>query len=80
MLHLTRRKGAGIDDVGSFLFDLLVGLGERRTGKGHETGPGGFQDTEGSNHLHEGVDTVWLCGAFGELVWFSQYERCRMNR
>lgn len=42
MLHLTRRKSAGIDNVGSFLLDLLVGLRERRTGKGHETGPGGF--------------------------------------
>ena len=61
--ELTGGKGAGVDDVGSVLFDLLAGLEERRAGKGHETGTGGLQDTEGADELHEGVDTGGLGGA-----------------
>lgn len=57
---LARGKGAGIDDVGSILLNLLADLTERRTGKGHQTSPGGLKDTEGTNQLEERVDTVGL--------------------
>ena len=67
MLRLTRRKGASIDNVGSLLLDLLVGLGERRTRQGHQAGPGGLKDTKGGNELHERVDTVRLGGAIVKL-------------
>ena len=73
MLRLTRRKGAGIDNVGGLLFSFLVRLIERRTGKGHQTGSGGFEDTKGCDQLHKGVDTVWLSGTIDELVIQSLY-------
>lgn len=67
MLGLTRRKGAGIDNVGGLLFSFLVRLVERRTGKGHQTGSGGFEDTEGCDELHKGVDTIWLSGTIDQV-------------
>ena len=59
---LARRQGAGIDDISGILLDLLALLGQRRTGKGHETGTGGLQDTEGTDQLQERIDTAGLGG------------------
>jgi hypothetical protein len=61
---LTRGQGAGIDNVGSILLDLLVGLTQRRARKGHQTSPGGLENTEGTDQLEERVDT----GRLGRAV------------
>lgn len=61
--RLTRGEGAGIDNVGGILLNLLGGLGQRGTGQSHETGTGGLEDAEGTDQLEEGVDTVGLSGA-----------------
>lgn len=63
MTGLARGEGAGVDHVGGFLLELLGRFGQRGTRKGHETGAGGFQDTEGVDELHEGVDTGGFRGA-----------------
>ena len=62
---LARGQGAGINNVGSILLDVLVGLTQRRTGKGHQTSPGGLKDTEGTDQLEERVDTGRLGRAIG---------------
>lgn len=59
---LTRGKLARVDNVCGFLLDLLVGLIERGTRKGHETSPSGFEDTKGADQFQERVDTGWLGG------------------
>lgn len=75
MLFLTRRKSASIDNIGSLLLDIFIGLGKRRTGQGHQAGPGGLKDTERCDELHEGVDTVRLGRAIVKLWKISTEER-----
>lgn len=52
-MRLAGRQGAGIDNVGGVLLELLSVLGERGAGKSHETGTGGLEDTEGTDQLEE---------------------------
>jgi hypothetical protein len=61
--YLARGQGAGIDNVGGILLELLSLLGQRGTGQSHETGAGGLKNTEGTDELEEGVDAVRLGGA-----------------
>jgi len=65
--RLTRRQGAGIDDISGILLDILGRLGQRRTGQSHETGTGGLEDTERTDQLEERVDTAGLGGAVCEV-------------
>jgi hypothetical protein len=76
---LAGREGAGIDNVGGILLDLLVGLKQRRAGKGHQTSPGGLEDTEGSDQLEERVDTGRLSRAVknNESMVIGMYESGR---
>lgn len=62
-LILTRRQGAGIDNVSSFLLNFLGNFSKWRTSQGHQTGSGGFQDTEGTDEFEEGIDTGWFGGS-----------------
>lgn len=64
---LTRREGAGVNNIGGVLLNLLGRLGERRSGQSHQTGAGGFEDTEGTDELEEGVDTGRLSGAIEQF-------------
>lgn len=66
-MRLAGGQGAGIDNVGGILLDLLGVLGQRGTGQSHETGTGGLEDTEGTDQLEEGVDTAGLGGAVERL-------------
>lgn len=60
---LAGGQGAGVDDVSGLLLELLGLLGQRGTRQSHETGTSGLKDTEGTDELEEGVDTVRLGGA-----------------
>lgn len=62
-LFLTWGQGARVDNISGILLDLFLLLSERRTRQGHQTSPGGFEDTEWSDQLQEGVDTGRLGGA-----------------
>lgn len=70
-MRLARGQGAGIDNVGGILLELLGVLGQRGTGQSHETGTGGLEDTEGTDQLEERIDTAGLGGAVEKV---SQYE------
>lgn len=48
-MRLAGGQGAGVDNVGGVLLDILGLLGQRRTGQSHETGTGGLEDTEGAD-------------------------------
>ena len=52
---------------GVFLKAFVVGAVEWRTGKSNESCSCGFEDSEGGDEFHEGVNSDWFCGAF----WMS---------
>jgi hypothetical protein len=61
--YLAGGQSAGVDNVGGLLLELLVLLGQRGTGQSHEAGTGGLKNTEGTDELEEGVNTVRFGGA-----------------
>jgi hypothetical protein len=76
-MRLAGGKGAGIDNVGGVLLDLLSLLRQRGTRQSHETGTGRLEDTEGTDQLEEGVDTAGLGGAVERL---SQYDTSEADK
>jgi hypothetical protein len=67
-MRLAGGQGAGIDNVGGILLDLLGVLGQRGAGQSHETGTSGLEDTEGTDQLEEGVDTAGFGGTVERLA------------
>jgi hypothetical protein len=61
-------KTADINDIfGVFDEAFVVGAEERGAGEGNKSGSSGFEDSEGGDKFHEGVDSDWFCGA----LWMS---------
>lgn len=68
-LCLARGELADIDSLIRLLGNgLLVDPLKRRSGKGHETGAGGLEDTEGRNEFQEGVNSGLLSRTMGFVM------------
>ena len=73
---LTRGELADVDNVISLLGNgFIIGAVEWRTRQGHETSAGGLEDTEGSDQLQEGLDSVRFGGAVCVMLVMARKKR-----
>ncbi len=66
--YLARGESAGVHHIVCVSDGILVGSVQRRSRKCHQPGPGGFEDTKGSNQFREGIDSAGFGGAVQNLA------------